>query len=757
MRELRRREVPRTVAAYVVAALAVWGGLELASDAFGWSGRVLGFAIVASVVGLPVVVLAAWFLDLRLDDGITVDVGASDDAVGRKRGPGTSLVVAAGVVALALAGYWAVGAMGRIGPRSLMAQGLLTEGDPIVLAHFASDEDGPLGDLVTETIRVSLATSPAFRLLDAAQVRGALERMTRDPGTRIDEATAVEVAVREGATAVIAGSARRAGRDIVLLADVLSLDGATLVSFRVTSDGDDELVDAIDRLASEIRRNIGESLRSVRRAEPLRQVTTASLPALRSYTAGVRAYAEGDAVQAVALLRDAVAQDPGFAMAYRQLGIALISSRGTEEERDRVGARAFELRDRLTQRERYMAEAYYYDRVAEDVSAEMRAYEQVLALAPGDANTLNMKGRALAQHHGDFVAAARAMEDAVAADPGFFPPYSNLVWTRLFLGDVDGARAIQVAFEDRFPDTFWKHRGAFLVGYHTGDVQSAHEAADSLSRHPAAPDRWRSRAVLYMALADLLGGRVEEARRRLWTDVARARADGALDRGLDRLADLLWIEGAVVGDAVRARAVIDTVLSEGWWGRADPAAVPYFPLVRDAARAGLPEAAETVMAGWDGAIGPGRDRPPGSAEDREVARALIDGARGSGGAVERLRRVQDSPEPRFVPEEWPSARHCQRCWDFDLARLLDRGGETDAAIRAYRAVIDGTADLVETPVQRLLALERLGVLLESAGAVEEARQAHLAFAEGWSGADGPLGERARAASARAAALERSGS
>jgi len=666
------------------------------------------------------------------------------------RRPAPLVVGALGVVAVLL--YFGLGAFGLRGPNSLMAQGLLVEGDQIILASFASPSDQDLADLVTEAIRVSLGSSSAFELMDPAQVRATLERMLQDPSLRPDAELAREIAVREGAKAVIDGSIGRVGSQFVLLAAVHGADGATLVSFRETAKGDDELIDAIDRLASDIRANIGESLQSVRTSEPLREVTTASLPALRSYTQGVRAYEEGDAVRSVELLRDAVSLDEGFAMAYRQLGVSLTSSRGTQEERDEAGRRAFELRDRLTSKERYLAEAYYHDRISGEVDAELRAYDQILALDPDEANTLSMKGRALAQHFADFKGAAGAMEQAVQADPRFFPPYSNLVWVRIFEGDAEGARGVQTRFETEFPATFWKHRGPFFIGYHYGDIEAAHEAADSLSRHPAAPDRWRSRAVLYMSLADAAAGRFDEARRHLAQDMRTRAEQGLVELALIRLADRIWLETLITADSDAARSLADSVLASGWLEAAAPSDRPYFMLARDAARAGATRVARELLRRWEDDTQTYGEKYE-TKEDIAVVAALLSAAQGDhDGALRGLVEIGQRTGPRFAVEEWPSQRHCQRCFNFDIARNYDALGRVDSAIVAYRRVIDATSDLVETPLNRILAWERLGALYEQSGETGLAAEAYRAFAPYWSGGDEPLKARSQAALSRAEEL-----
>jgi hypothetical protein len=63
---------------------------------------------------------------------------------------------------------------------------------------------------------------------------------------------------------------------------------------------------------------------------------------------------------------------------------------------------------------------------------------------------------------------------------------------------------------------------------------------------------------------------------------------------------------------------------------------------------------------------------------------------------------------RYPPREWPSARRCQRCWYFDIARLHEAADRSDQARAWYRKVLEETEELVETPLNRILARSRLG-------------------------------------------------
>src|SRR2546430_2160498 len=161
----------------------------------------------------------------------------------------------------------------------------------LVLADFENrTADSTLGPSLTEALRVDLAQSGVIRLLDVATVGQALGRMGRPPSTPLDLAVARELAQREGAKGVVRGQIDPLGRGYVVSAELVSAaDGAALVSLRETAQDDGAIIAAVDRLSGKLRERIGESLKTIRASDPLEQVTTRSLEALRKYSQGVRA------------------------------------------------------------------------------------------------------------------------------------------------------------------------------------------------------------------------------------------------------------------------------------------------------------------------------------------------------------------------------------------------------------------------------------------------------------------------------------
>ena len=246
-------------------------------------------------------------------------------------------VVAFSVLTFGAIVYTAMRLLG-IGPvGTLVASGKLSTRDKLIIADFANHtSDSTLGQSVTEAFRIDIAQSPVITVVGSSAVSNALVRMHQNPAQALDATTAREVAVREGAKAVVVGEISPIGKGLVLSAKVLaSVDGTELVAVRETAADESEILKAIDRLSKRVRERIGESLRSIRANEPLDEVTTGSLEALRLYSEGARASDAGETDRAIPLLQQAIALDTGFAMAWRKLAVAIANSQGSRAPGDR--------------------------------------------------------------------------------------------------------------------------------------------------------------------------------------------------------------------------------------------------------------------------------------------------------------------------------------------------------------------------------------------------------------------------------------
>jgi tetratricopeptide (TPR) repeat protein len=629
-------------------------------------------------------------------------------------------VLAFALLGVAVTGYFVMRTVG-IGPvASLVAQGAIEAGEPIVLADFENASDDPrLGPVVTGALRTDLASSPMLTLIPDGQVRQALQRMEREPDLPLHGPLAREAALREGVKAVLQGEIGAAGSGYIITASLVAAsDGGILASFRRTARGPDGVIDAIDALSRDIREKAGESLRAIRSGPPLSQVTTRSLDALQRFTEGVRLFDQGDERGALALLEQAVALDPDFAMAWRKLAVAL-GNLGIEPERvTEATERAYALRERLTEVERYMAEAFYHRRITGDEEAEQRAYENVLRLDPLEGSALNNLALIYSRQGRE----DRAEELYRRSIEGRANPsgvsYQNLITALVSQGKLDEAVEVLHAFEEALPDDPRLAISGFWALYFSGDVEGATELARSLADDPDLPPTRRRIGMRALATALASQGRLAEADRRAEATASLARTHfGPAEEYFERA-----LSAGVVGASVQDPAVA-RVREERLWrdGPLEPLGLQatafwIHALLRftrgDAA--GLGE----VLDRWDRT--PTTEDPEVQAEQealRSLYRRWLDGGRDDPiGMLEALDRYENDHDchrclgdlrPRFLEEagrhaealeawqdlrlrpleNWTHAAALLPVSHHEVARLAELVGDTALAVEGYRAFI----------------------------------------------------------------------
>ena len=231
----------------------------------------------------------------------------------------------------------------------------LTETDTIVLADFANSTGNPVfDDTLKQALAVALRQSPFLKILSDEQVVSTLRLMTLPANTPLTPQVAGEVCQRAGSKAYIAGSVANIGNEYVVgLKAVNCQSGDTLAQEQVHADGKEKVLDALGSAATKLRGELGESLSSVQKFDtPIEQATTSSLEALKTYSLGTKIWNEKGESQAIPFFKRAVELDPNFAMAYARLGLVYgILDEGTNALEYQT--KAFQLRDRVTEREKY--------------------------------------------------------------------------------------------------------------------------------------------------------------------------------------------------------------------------------------------------------------------------------------------------------------------------------------------------------------------------------------------------------------------
>ncbi len=648
--------------------------------------------------------------------------------------------MAIGLVAL-LAGGFLVSRKLGIGPGStLMSAGVLAAQDRIILVEFENrTSDSTLGASVTEALRIDLGQSNVMRLMEAGDLQAALQRMGRPADATLDVALASDVARREGIKAIITGEITSLGSGYSLAARVINAStGETLVPIRATAADASQLIAAVDRLSKELREKVGESLGRIRGGDRLEQVTTSSLEALRLYSEAVREHAAGRSEEAVKLLRQAVAVDSTFAMAWRKLAVVLpqaVIGGGTEAKA--AAMRAYQFRDRLPPVERGLTEAYYHNVVTGDVDKEEAAYRAVLAADPDEVTALNNLGLILNDQ--GRAAEAEPMLRHLVETATLQGGYLNLSVALMAQGKWAAADSVLAEFRRRWPEST-RPDDMVRVEYY---MQRDYHAVDSILKDPAlrVPTAQAQQfAVQFERIGVAVAlGRVAESER-LAAQLAPAMAAvGARGTALYLQGYPAQARAYFLGDGQAMARAADSLFPKAVLDSLPADERPYQGLGYAYAIAGRVDKVRQLQAEWT-RVRPQEER---SAADSVYWAALTAQAEG------RWR------EAAMAYDDYRTRMKCPPCTLTDAARAWDRAGEADSALVRYERSVTQPDARTNTGDENWTlgpTYRRLGEMYEAKGNRAKALEYYGEFTELWRDADPVLQPQVKEARARMAAL-----
>jgi hypothetical protein len=317
----------------------------------------------------------------------------------------------------------------------------LTDKDTIVIADFANRTgDVVFDDALKTALSVALNQSRFLNVLSENKVADTLQQMTRPPGTRLTPELARELCQRTGSKAYIAGSIGSMGSEYVLgLKAVNCQNGDTLAQEQVTAPAKEKVLDVLGRAVGKLRGELGESLATVQRFDvPLGQATTPSLEALRQYSLGQKADREKGPGAALPYHQRAIQLDPNFAMGYGAVGWEYFSLAQPGRASEYL-AKAFQLRDHATEREKLVLAATYYLNVTGELGKAAQAYEEQIESYPKQsASRLNL-GVVYAEQ-GQHEKSAELTRQELLINSDNVAPYDNLADAYLALQRFDDAR-----------------------------------------------------------------------------------------------------------------------------------------------------------------------------------------------------------------------------------------------------------------------------------------------------------------------------
>ena len=320
------------------------------------------------------------------------------------------LVVAAAVLVTAIVAMWFLTTKPALS---------FSSRDYALVAAFENKTGEKVFDhSLTEAMKVSLRQSGRINILPDSRVEDVLRRMKSDKKMPLDEATALEVARREGARVVLSGNLSQLGTGYLLTCKIIdAVTGETVRLLRHESETVQQILSHLDALCTETRVALGESMRDISQYSfPLDKVTTQSLEALELFSRGNILEGQGKYDESAVLKEQAVSKDPLFVMAISDLSYIYRSKLGNDSAALAYHRRVLPLVDRVNDRERYYILALYYGPTFEYEFQTALGYAQKLVLRyPNNAEGLALLGW-LAMQAGDVSTCLTANERSIAAD-----------------------------------------------------------------------------------------------------------------------------------------------------------------------------------------------------------------------------------------------------------------------------------------------------------------------------------------------------
>jgi eukaryotic-like serine/threonine-protein kinase len=346
----------------------------------------------------------------------------------------------------------------------------LTDKDTIVLSEFDNTTGESVFDpTLKQALSAQLEQSPFLNILADQKVRETLGYMGRPADTRLIPEVAREVCERSGSKVMIHGSIAGLGKNYAIgLRAVHCRSGDSLGSEEVEADSREHVLAALDQAAERLRERLGESLASIQRYDtPVAKATTTSLEALQAYSLGRKARDDKGEADSVQLFKRAIELDPDFAVAHATLA-SVYANLGQMDLASEFSQKAYALRDRVSDRERFYIDAHYNEFATGDTEKEIQTYELWKQTYPQDPlphYNLGFEYYSLGQYE-------KAIEETRASlrlNPDDVDNYANLASYSCSLNQFDEARKILTQALAKKHDDAILHANLYLVAFLQND------------------------------------------------------------------------------------------------------------------------------------------------------------------------------------------------------------------------------------------------------------------------------------------------
>ena len=364
----------------------------------------------------------------------------------------------------------------------------LSEKDTVVLADFSNTTGDPVfDDALKQALSVQLEQSPFLNLLSERKISETLHLMSRAPGERVTPEVAREICLRTGSKAVLAGTISSLGDQYVIgLAATSCSTGDVLAEEQAQAAKKEDILKALDSAASALRNKLGESLASVQKFDVPIEATTPSLEALKTFSMGVTTAREKSDADGIPFFRRAIELDPNFAVAYATLGLSLNNIGEISQGMQNI-EKAYSLRDRVSDREKYRISALYYGFVTGELEKSNQVYELWSESYPRDFVPPNNIGVDCVMM-GQYAKALTATEASMRIDSTTARSYGNLGQLYVDLNRFNDAKATFDKAAVRKLDGFDVRLPMYMLAFLSGDQAAMQQDVAWSTGRPGAED-----------------------------------------------------------------------------------------------------------------------------------------------------------------------------------------------------------------------------------------------------------------------------
>ena len=432
----------------------------------------------------------------------------------------------------------------------------LIDTDTIVLGDFANTTgDAVFDDTLKQATSVQLGQSPFLNIVSDARIRTALKLMAEPPGTKLTTDVARDLCQRVGAKAYVTGAIASLGSQYVIgLNAVNCKTGDALVQEQVTAENKEHVLRALGEATTRLRTKLGESLSTVEKFDiPLDQATTSSLEALKALSVGRNTLQEQGSAQAIPFFNRAIELDPNFAAAYAALGISYSNLRQPGRASENL-EKAYDLRDKVSERERFRISATYYLLVTGELEKAIQTYEIWAKTYPRSSEPYGNLGVDYT-YLGQYEKGVEASLEDLRLNPVSAAAFTNLVSLYAALDRLEDAKAqYQRAVTHKVNNPFL-HGNRYGVAFLEGDASEMQRQIAEASGNPGED-------VLFSFGSDTEGflGRLASAR-----DLSKRAVESALRSDSPETAAAWQMDAALrdaeFNDVARSRQEIASALA----------------------------------------------------------------------------------------------------------------------------------------------------------------------------------------------------